>query len=382
MQTCILLMFLLLSFSRGVPDMGFFKVVAGLLAAGGVGYGAYAVLGPDSSDDVITVQNVVDGDTIDVVQGGETTRIRLLNIDTPEMGKECLAEESKQYLSGLLPVGTVVTLEYDAEREDKYGRTLAGVFKEGSLVNASVAEEGFAVPIKVGGNTRFFSEVSAAADRARAAGKGINSAGPECVFGDNNAYQSYQDARSAVDEAQQFHFDDIWSDEQLDKARSHATHLATAKLAVTKLEKAMTEQSGFQKEAFGKEQAQLLDELKKDATKRKETLDHEISFANEEREKKQAEEQAAREAAEAAQREAEEAARRAEQEAAEAARRAEQEARQAAPAYQAPAAPAPSNPVDNYTGCRAYGGNYAMTSVDKKGRPYAKIDCTTRVQIG
>ncbi|OFT63634.1 thermonuclease family protein [Corynebacterium sp. HMSC05E07] len=69
--------------------MGFFKVVAGLLAAGGVGYGAYAVLGPDSSDDTVTVQSIIDGDTIDVVQDGETTRIRLLNIDTPEMGKEC-----------------------------------------------------------------------------------------------------------------------------------------------------------------------------------------------------------------------------------------------------------------------------------------------------
>jgi len=75
----------------------------------------------------------------------------------------------------------------------------------------------------------------------------------------------------------------------------------------------MAEQSEFQKEAFGKEQAQLLDELKKDSTERKESLDHEISFANEEREKKHAEEEAAREAAEAAQREAEEAARRAEQ---------------------------------------------------------------------
>ena len=181
-----------------------------------------------------------------------------------------------------------------------------------------------------------------------------------------------------MNEAQQFRFDDMWNDEQLDEARGHASRLATAKLAITKLEKAMAEQSEFQKEAFGKEQAQLLDELKKDATERKDSLDHEISIANEEREKKHTEEEAAREAAEAAQREAEEAARRAEQEAAEAARRAEQ----AAPAYQAPAAPAPSNPVDNYTGCRAYGGNYAMTSVDNKGRPYAKIDCTTRVQIG
>lgn len=277
---------------------------------------------------------------------------------------------------------TVVTLEYDAEREDKYGRTLAGVFKDGSLVNASIAEEGLAVPIQVGANGRFYPDVSAAAHRARAAGKGINSSGPECAFGDDNAYQSYKDERSAVNEAQQFHFDDMWNDEQLDKARSHASRLAIAKLAVTNLEKAMAEQSEFQKEAFGKEQAKLLDELKKDATERQESLDDEISSAVEEREKKQAEEEAAREAAEAAQREAEEAARHAEQEAAEAARRAEQEAQQSAPAYQAPAAPAPSNPVDNYTGCRAYGGNYAMTSVDNKGRPYTKIDCTTRAQIG
>ena len=63
---------------------------------------------------------------------------------------------------------------------------------------------------KVGGNTRFFSEVSAA-DRARAAGKGINSAGPKYVFGDDSTYQAYQDARSTVDEAQQFHFDDMWN---------------------------------------------------------------------------------------------------------------------------------------------------------------------------
>lgn len=362
--------------------MGFFKVVAGLLAAGGVGYGAYTVLGPDSSDDVITVHSVIDGDTIDVVQDGETTRVRLLNINTPEMGKECLAEEAKQYLAGLLPVDTVVTLEYDAEREDNYGRTLAGVFKEGTLVNASVAEEGLAVPMKVGGNTRFFSEVSAAADRARAAGKGINSAGPECAFGTPSARNDYKDARSTVDAAQHFQFDDMRNDKQFNGAHVHASRVADAKKSISALEKTVAEQSDFQKVAFGHKQTELLGELNNDATEIESLLSRKISYASDAREKKHAEE-AAREAAEAAQREAaEEEAHRAEQEAAEAARRAEQEAQQAAPAYQAPAAPAPSNPVDNYTCCRAYNGNYAMTSIDKEGRPYAKIDCTTRAQIG
>lgn len=362
--------------------MGFFKTVAGLLAVGGVSYGAHSVLGSESSDNAITIQGVINGDTIDVAQDGETTRIRLLNIDTPEMGKECLAEEAKQYLAGLLPVGTVVTLEYDDEREDKYGRTLAGVFKEGTLVNASLAEEGLAIPMKVGDNTRFFSEVSAAADRARAAGKGINSAGPECVFGDGGTYRSYHDARSTIDAAQQFQFDDMWNDEQFNGAHVHVSRVADAKKSISALEKAVAEQSDFQKAAFGHKQTELLDELDNDATEIETLLNRKITYASDAREKKHTEEESARKAEEAAQREAEEAACRAEQEVAEAARRAEQEAQQAAPAYQAPAAPVPSNPVDNYTGCRAYGGNYAMTSIDKKGRPYAKIDCTTRVQIG
>lgn len=202
-----------------------------------MGYGAYSVLGPDSADDVITVQNVIDGDTIDVAQGGETTRIRLLNIDTPEMGKECLTEEAKQYLAGLLLVGTVVTLSYDIVHVDKYGRTLAGVFKEGVLINASVAEEGLAVPMKVGGNTRFFSEVSAAADRARAAGKGINSAGPECAFGIPSARNDYKDARSTVDEAPQFQFDDMWNNKQFNGAQVHVSRVANVKKSISGLEK-------------------------------------------------------------------------------------------------------------------------------------------------
>ncbi|WP_126268734.1 hypothetical protein [Corynebacterium alimapuense] len=41
----------------------------------------------------------------------------------------------------------------------------------------------------------------------------------------------------------------------------------------------------------------------------------------------------------------------------------------------------PTLPPKN-NGCRAYGGNYAFTSVDAQGRSYAKIDCTTKAQIG
>ena len=46
-------------------------------------------------------------------------------------------------LEELLPPGTVVGLEYDQERTDRYDRTLAGVFLEdGTLVNAEIARQG------------------------------------------------------------------------------------------------------------------------------------------------------------------------------------------------------------------------------------------------
>ena len=74
-----------------------------------------------------TVVLVIDGDTIDVSVKGETKRVRLLNIDTPELGRdgvsdECLAREAKARLEELLPAGTKVSLEYDVERQDRYGR--------------------------------------------------------------------------------------------------------------------------------------------------------------------------------------------------------------------------------------------------------------------
>ncbi|EEI17004.1 hypothetical protein HMPREF0298_1133, partial [Corynebacterium lipophiloflavum DSM 44291] len=55
-----------------------------------------------------------------------------------------------------------------------------------------------------------------------------------------------------------------------------------------------------------------------------------------------------------------------------------------APSSSAPPAPAlhSGGGGDTYTGCRAYGGNYAFTSVDDEGRRYAKIDCATKAQIG
>ena len=114
------------------------------------------------------VVRVVDGDTIDVRSGllNTTTRVRLLNVDAPETVDPnrpvgCLGPEASQRLTELLPKGPPVDLAFDVERTDRYGRTLAGVYANGELVNAQLAAGGLAVPVTVGRNTRFRLAVDA-----------------------------------------------------------------------------------------------------------------------------------------------------------------------------------------------------------------------------
>ena len=144
------------------------SVAAAALVAGSV------VVASAANADSGTVVRIIDGDTLVVsINNGDHT-IRLLNIDTPETKDpnqpvECLGPQATEYLEDLLPKGTQVRLEFDAERHDKYGRTLAGVFApDGSLVNASIAREGLGIPVQFGGNTKFLPPVEAAYAEARA----------------------------------------------------------------------------------------------------------------------------------------------------------------------------------------------------------------------
>ncbi|STX07458.1 thermonuclease family protein [Kocuria rosea] len=123
---------------------------------------------PELRGDRAVVERVIDGDTVDVQRDGEVVRVRLLNIDTPETKDpneivECLGPEATALLEELLPPGTVVGLEYDQERTDRYDRTLAGVFLEdGTLVNAEIARQGLGTPLYIAPNGRFLPPVEEA----------------------------------------------------------------------------------------------------------------------------------------------------------------------------------------------------------------------------
>ena len=169
--------------------IGIGNLVAGfVLAAAGVGTTVAVVNTRAAAErDQGVVQRVVDGDTIDVAVGGATTRIRLLNIDTPEtvdpnQPVQCLGPEATEFLKSMLLVGTAVGLEYDEERIDRYDRTLAAVFTpDGKLVNAEIARQGLAATMVIGDNDRFYPQVEQARAEAMAASRGLYSADVACT---------------------------------------------------------------------------------------------------------------------------------------------------------------------------------------------------------
>lgn len=125
----------------------------------------------------VAVRRVVDGDTIELDDG---TKVRLIGIDTPESVDprrpvECLGKEAAAHTASLLPPGTLVRLEYDVEREDRYGRTLAYVYRagDGLFVNAQIAADGFAQQLTIPPNVAEADEIAAAVAEARANGRGL-----------------------------------------------------------------------------------------------------------------------------------------------------------------------------------------------------------------
>lgn len=134
-----------------------------------------AILVPGAApQSAATVAYVVDGDTL-ALEGG--ARVRLVQIDTPELGSgECYSRRAAKDLRKLLPSGTAVGLEADPRLDhvDRYGRLLRYVHRGGLNVNLRLVEQGDAtVWFYDGARGRYASKLLAAAKRARAARRGL-----------------------------------------------------------------------------------------------------------------------------------------------------------------------------------------------------------------
>jgi micrococcal nuclease len=124
-----------------------------------------------------TVTRVTDGDTIVV---GGSIRVRLIGMDTPEThdprtSVQCFGPEASRRTSELLPAGTPVRLVYDVDRTDRYGRTLAYVYRlsDGVFVNIALVRDGFAQVATYPPNVAHVDEIRAAEAEAREAGRGL-----------------------------------------------------------------------------------------------------------------------------------------------------------------------------------------------------------------
>lgn len=89
-----------------------------------------------------TLLRVVDGDTVVVQQGKRKIRIRMAQIDAPEM-KQAFGPESKAHLEKLL--GNTTMIVVSRGKLDLYGRRLAVLStKECRNVNLSMVRDGYA----------------------------------------------------------------------------------------------------------------------------------------------------------------------------------------------------------------------------------------------
>jgi endonuclease YncB( thermonuclease family) len=87
-----------------------------------------------------TVLSVGDGDTIRVSDGAKRVTIRLACIDAPETAQKPYGIDARQKLQTLAPVGSVVSLQ--TKTTDRYGRTVAEIFRNGRSVNQAMVSTG------------------------------------------------------------------------------------------------------------------------------------------------------------------------------------------------------------------------------------------------
>ena len=120
-----------------------------------------------------TVRTVIDGDSFELTDG---TKIRLIGIDAPDVEtSDCFSSEASAHLTQLLPPDKGVRIVYDATRTDRFGRTLAYVYRlpDALFVNAAMARDGFAREQRSETNTARADELAAAVADARTANRGV-----------------------------------------------------------------------------------------------------------------------------------------------------------------------------------------------------------------
>lgn len=102
-----------------------------------------------SSEETYEVVRVIDGDTIVVNYNGIEETVRLIGVDAPESvhpdkSKNTDAGFAASEFTTVYLTGQKVTLEFDTQQRDQYGRLLAYVYKNGEMFNKKLLMTGHA----------------------------------------------------------------------------------------------------------------------------------------------------------------------------------------------------------------------------------------------
>lgn len=119
------------------------------------------------------VISVVDGDTIKIKYEGKEEKVRLIGIDTPESvhpdktKNTVYGKKASDYTKNLLE-NKKVKLEFDVQKNDKYGRLLSYVYLEnGEMLNKKLLQEGYAKIATYPPNVRYVEEFKQIQEKAR-----------------------------------------------------------------------------------------------------------------------------------------------------------------------------------------------------------------------
>jgi len=113
------------------------------------------------------VVRVIDGDTVQLRGVG---RVRLIGVDTPERGR-CFEDAATRFTQAQIG-GRRVRYEIGDEEQDRYGRTLAYLYRSGRMHNLALVQRGFAETLTIPPNDRFAKRFARAERRAKRTGLG------------------------------------------------------------------------------------------------------------------------------------------------------------------------------------------------------------------
>lgn len=137
---------------------------------------------PPGAEEIGLVTRVVDGDTIDVMLNGVNTRVRYLQMNTPERDEPCYREATQANID--LVLGKTARLVADKEKVDRYDRLLRFIYVDDVLVNRALVEQGWAEAVLYPPNEARYDEFVRLEQEAAGARRGCH---PSGIFADGSS---------------------------------------------------------------------------------------------------------------------------------------------------------------------------------------------------